>query len=138
MEKTLIIFKPDCLEKKRVGNVLERFENAGFKILGCKMTRLNAPLLKEHYAHIASQPYYPPLEAFMLSGPVIVMALEGEGAIAKVREMLGPTDSRKATKGTIRGDFGTDNRVNILHASDGVESACAEIARFFKPEELMG
>jgi len=138
MENTLIIFKPDCIEKKRVGNVLERFENAGFKILGCKMTRLNAPLLKEHYAHIAHQPYYPPLEAFMLSGPVIVMALQGEGAIAKVREMLGPTDSHKAAKGTIRGDFGTDNRVNILHASDGEESARAEIARFFKPEELVG
>lgn len=138
MENTLIIFKPDCIEKKRVGNVLERFENAGFKILGCKMTRLNAPLLKEHYAHIADQPFYPPLETFMLSGPVIVMALQGAGAIAKVREMLGPTDSRKAAKGTIRGDFGTDNRVNILHASDGVDSAKAEIARFFKPEELVG
>ncbi len=138
MEKTLIIFKPDCIEKKRVGNVLERFENAGFKILGCKMTRLNAPLLKQHYAHIADQPYYPPLETFMLSGPVIIMALEGEGVIAKVREMLGPTDSRKAAKGTIRGDFGTDNRVNILHASDGVDSAKAEIARFFTAEELVG
>lgn len=137
METTLIIFKPDCIEKKHVGNVLERFEKAGFKILGCKMMRLNAALLKEHYAHIASQPFYPPVEAFMLSGPVIVMALQAENVIAKVREMLGPTDSRKAAKGTIRGDFGTDNRVNILHASDGVDSAKAEIARFFKAEELV-
>jgi nucleoside-diphosphate kinase len=119
-----------------VGNVLERFENAGFKILGCKMGRLNAPLLREHYAHVASKPFYPPLEAFMLSAPVIMMALQGEGVIGKVREMLGPTDSRKAAKGTIRGDFGTDNCVNILHASDGEESARAEIARFFKPDEL--
>src|ERR1035437_8095854 len=106
MQTTLIIYKPDCIEKKHVGNVLERFEGAGFKIVGCKMTRLNPALVREHYAHIADKPFYPPLEAFMLSSPVIVMALYGKGAIGKIRELMGPTDSRKAPKGTIRGDFG--------------------------------
>ena len=137
MEKTLIIFKPDCVQKKLVGTVLDRFERAGFTIVACKMMRLTPALLAEHYAHIADKPYYPPLVEFMLSSPVVVMALQGEDAVARVRAMLGPTDSRKAEKGTIRGDFGTDGRVNILHASDSPENGLAEIARFFKPEEVL-
>jgi nucleoside-diphosphate kinase len=136
MQTTLIIYKPDCLEKKHVGNVLARFESVGFKIVGCKMTRLSPALVREHYAHIADKPFYPPLEAFMLSSPVIVMALSGKGAIGKIRELLGPTDSRKAPKGTIRGDFGTDSMTNVVHASDSVENAKIELARFFKPDEL--
>lgn len=136
MQTTLIIYKPDCIEQKHVGNVLERFEKAGFKIVGCKMVRLTQALVKEHYAHIVSQPYYPPLETFMLSSPVIVMALYGKGAIGKIRELMGPTDSRKAAPGTIRGDFGTNSMANVVHASDSVESAKVELARFFKPEEL--
>ncbi len=136
MEKTLIIFKPDALEKRLVGTVLERFEREGFRIAACRMFRFTPALLREHYAHIAHQPFYPPLEQFMGSGPVIAMALEGDNAVVRVRELLGPTDSRKAAKGTIRGDFGTDNRVNILHASDSPENGLAEIARFFRPEEV--
>ena len=137
MEKTLIIFKPDCVQKKLVGTVLDRFERAGFTIVACKMMQLTPAVLAEHYAHIADKPFYPPLLEFMLSSPVVVMALQGEDAVARVRAMLGPTDSRKAVKGTIRGDFGTDGRVNILHASDSPESGLAEIARFFKPEEVL-
>ena len=137
MEKTLIIFKPDCVQKKLVGTVLDRFERAGFTIDACKMMRLTPALLAEHYAHIADKPYYPPLVEFMLSSPVVVMALQAEDAVARVRAMLGPTDSRKAEKGTIRGDFGTDGRVNILHASDSPDNGLAEIARFFKPEEVL-
>jgi nucleoside-diphosphate kinase len=136
MEKTLVIFKPDCMEKRLVGTVLARLEQAGFAVAGCKMLRLAPDKLREHYAHIAGQPFYPPLEAFMASRPVVVMALAGEGVVAKVREMLGPTDSRKASKGTIRGDFGTDGRINILHASDSPETAEREIARFFAPEDV--
>lgn len=136
MEKTLILFKPDCVEKGLVGTVLERFERSGLHIKACKMLRCTPELLRTHYAHIVHQPFYPPLEEFMLSSPVIAMALEGDGAIAKVRAMLGPTDSRKAPKGTIRGDFGTDGRVNILHASDSPENAALEIARFFSPAEV--
>jgi nucleoside-diphosphate kinase len=101
------------------------------------MMRLTPALLAEHYAHIADKPYYPPLVEFMLSSPVVVMALQAEDAVARVRAMLGPTDSRKAEKGTIRGDFGTDGRVNILHASDSPDNGLAEIARFFKPEEVL-
>ena len=138
MEKTLIILKPDCMTQKHAGQVIGRFEAAGFTIVGCKMTRLSKELLRQHYAHVADMPFYPRLEAFMASAPVIVLAVAGEQVIAKVRELLGPTDSKKAAKGTIRGDFGTDNTINIAHASDGEETARAEIARFFKPEELFG
>jgi len=136
MQRTLIIFKPDCMEKRLVGTVLDRFEKAGFGIIGCKMSRLLPPVLREHYAHVASLPFYPDIERFMGSRPVIVMALEGENVVKRVRDLLGPTDSRKAAKGTIRGDFGTDMMINVVHASDSNATAGTEIARFFKPEEL--
>jgi nucleoside-diphosphate kinase len=136
MQRTLIIFKPDCMEKRLVGTVLERFQKAGFGIIGCKMTRLLPPVLREHYAHVASLPFYPDIERFMGSRPVIVMALEGENVVKRVRDLLGPTDSRKAAKGTIRGDFGTDMMINVVHASDSNATAGAEIARFFKPDEI--
>ena len=124
------------MEGRHVGTVLSRFEAAGFDIIGCKMAQLSPALLREHYAHVADQPFYPKLEEFMHSRPVIMMALQGKDIIRRVRELLGPTDSRKAAKGTIRGDFGTESMRNIVHASDSVESAKAELARFFKPEEL--
>lgn len=136
MEKTLIILKPDAMEKRLVGEVLGRFERAGFDIVACKMTRLSAALLREHYAHVADRPFYPNLEAFMSSRPVIIAVLQGPGVIAKVRELLGPTNSMNAPAGTIRGDLGTDSTVNVVHASDSPESAAAEIRRFFKPDEL--
>lgn len=136
MQKTLIIFKPDCIESKHVGNVLGRFERAGFAIIGCKMIQLTPQLLKAHYAHVADKPFYPEIERFMASRPVIVMALQGEHIVRKVRDLLGPTDSRKAAKGTIRGDFGTEMMKNVVHASDSDENARAEIARFFKADEI--
>jgi len=136
METTFIICKPDCLEKKHVGAVLDRFEKAGFEIAGCKMAQLSTAILREHYAHVADRPFYPALEAFMKSRPVIMVALRGENVVARVRELLGPTDSKKAAKGTIRGDFGADTTVNVVHASDSVENAKLELARFFKPDEL--
>ncbi len=138
MQKTLIIFKPDCMEKRHVGAVLARFEQAGFTVIGCKMTRLTPALLREHYAHVASKPFYPQIEQFMGSRPVIVMALAGDDVVAKVRDLLGPTDSRKAPKGTIRGDFGADMMINVVHASDSEENGQIEIARFFRPEEIYG
>jgi nucleoside-diphosphate kinase len=136
MQKTLIIFKPDCIEKKHVGNVLDRFEKAGFTLVGCKMVRLTPEILRAHYAHVADKPFYPEIERFMASRPVIVIALQGENIVQKVRDLLGPTDSRKAAKGTIRGDFGTEMMKNVVHASDSDENARAEIARFFKSEEI--
>lgn len=138
MQKTLIILKPDCMAQKHAGAVIGRFEAAGFTIVGCKMVRLGNETLRQHYAHVTTQPFYPRLEAFMASAPVIVLAIAGDQAIARVRELLGPTDSKKAAKGTIRGDFGTDTTINVVHASDSEESAKAELARFFKPEELFG
>ncbi|MEY4490171.1 MAG: hypothetical protein RIQ79_2679 [Verrucomicrobiota bacterium] len=124
------------MDQKHVGNVVDRFEKAGFEIVGCKMTRLTAAQLREHYAHVADKPFYPEIETFMSSRPVIVLALRGEGIVAKVRDLLGPTDSRKAPKGTIRGDFGTEMMKNVVHASDSEANGLIEIARFFKPEEI--
>jgi nucleoside-diphosphate kinase len=137
MQKTLIIFKPDCMEKRNVGAVLNRFEQAGFTIIGCKLTRLKPAVLREHYAHVAHLPFYPEIETFMSSRPVIVMALQGDNVVQKVRDLLGPTDSRKAPKGTIRGDFGSDMMVNVVHASDSVENGIKEVARFFTADEIL-
>ena len=136
MQKTFVIFKPDCMEKRLVGAVLSRFEAAGFSIIGCKMAQLTPALLREHYAHVADKPFYPEIEQFMSSRPVVMVALQGENIVQQVRDLLGPTDSRKAAKGTIRGDFGTEMMKNVVHASDSDENAKLELARFFKAEEL--
>ncbi len=131
MEKTLIILKPDCMEKKLAGEVIGRFEKAGFTIVDAKMDQLGSQVLREHYAHVADKPFYPEIEAFMSSRPVLVLILEGDDAVNRVRELLGPTDSALAPKGTIRGDLGTDKMVNVVHASDSPENAEEEIRRFF-------
>ncbi len=131
MEETLIILKPDCMEKRVAGEVISRFEKAGFEIVASKITQLDGPILREHYAHVADKPFFPEIEAFMSSRPVMPMILRGEGVIAKVRDLLGPTNSQEAAKGTIRGDLGTDMMRNVVHASDGPETAAAEKKRFF-------
>ena len=131
MEETLIILKPDCMEKRIAGEVITRFENAGFDIVASKVMQLDSPILREHYSHVADLPFFPEIEAFMSARPVMPMILRGEGVIAKVRELLGPTNSKEAPKGTIRGDLGTDMMRNVVHASDGPEAAAAEKARFF-------
>lgn len=136
METTLILFKPDALTKNLVGQVLSRFEGAALKIRGIKMLQFSDALLQEHYAHIATKPFFPDVQKFMQQTPVIALALAGDNAVARVRELLGPTDSRKAAKGTIRGDFGVDVMVNVCHASDSPETAAAELKRFFLPGEL--
>ena len=130
-EMTLILVKPDAVAEGLTGEVLHCLEKAGLKIINCRMLRLNGPLLKEHYAHLAQLPFFPEIEKFMSSGPVVAVALAGENAIAKVRDLLGPTDSTKAPKGTIRGDLGKDKMHNVLHASDSAETAQAELRRFF-------
>ncbi len=136
METTLILLKPDCVTKGHCGEVLQRFEKAGFRMRGCKMLRLSKELLQEHYAHIAHKPFFPELETFMQSSPVVAIALAADNAIEKVRALAGPTDSKKAAPGTIRGDFGVDLMVNIVHASDSLETARVELTRFFPPDEL--
>jgi nucleoside-diphosphate kinase len=135
-ETTLILFKPDAVGGGFVGQALSRFESAGLKIRGLKMLRFDDALLKEHYAHIAAKPFFPEVQQFMQKTPVIAMALEGENAIARVRELLGPTDSKKAAKGTIRGDLGVDVMVNVCHASDTADAAAQELKRFFRDNEI--
>ena len=136
MQTTLILLKPDCVTKGHCGDVLQRFEQAGFHLRGCKMMRLDSALLREHYAHIAAKPFFPEVETFMQSSPVVAVALSADGVIEKVRALTGPTDSKKAAAGTLRGDFGVDVMVNVVHASDSLEAAQAELARFFRPGEL--
>lgn len=131
MEETLIILKPDCMEKRLAGAVISRFEQAGFEIVASKVMTLDSAILREHYAHVADLPFFPDIEAFMSSRPVMPMILTGEGVIAKVRDLLGPTNSQEAPAGTIRGDLGTDMMRNVVHASDSPETAVAEKKRFF-------
>jgi len=136
IETTLVLLKPDCLAARHCGEVITRFEAAGLEIAGCKMMLLADDLLAVHYAHVSDRPFYPDLKSFMQSSPVIVLALSGENAVARVRDLMGPTDSRKAPKGTIRGDFGTDVMFNLVHGSDSPENAVSELKRFFNPDEL--
>jgi len=135
-ETTLILFKTDCVSKKHCGEVLQRFEKEGFTIRGIKMMELSSELLTEHYAHVSDKPFFPEIVAFMQATPVVALALEGDNAVARVRDLLGPTDSTKAEKGTIRGDFGVDMMTNVCHASDSVENAQIELKRFFADGEI--
>ena len=138
MEETLVLLKPDCLEGRKCGEVLKRFEEAGFDVFGVKMMRLSDEILREHYAHLADKPFFPEIQGFMQSSPVVALAMRGENAITRVRDMVGPTDSTVAEKGTIRGDFGQDKMKNVVHASDSVENGQAERKRFFAEGELHG
>lgn len=136
METSLILLKPDCVAGRRVGEVIKRFEDNGFQIRACKMFSASPELLKEHYSHLLDKSFFPQLEVFMQSTPVIALALTGENAVDRVRTIIGVTDSRKADKGTVRGDLGLDAMANIVHASDSPENAEIELQRFFKPDEL--
>ena len=136
IETTLVLLKPDCLADRRCGDVIKRFEASGLEIVGCKMMLLADDVLAEHYAHVMDLPFYPGLKSFMQSSPVVALALSGENAVARVRDLMGPTDSRKAPKGTIRGDFGKDVMVNVVHGSDSPENAVLELKRFFADREL--
>lgn len=131
MEETLIILKPDCMQNSIAGKVITRFEEAGFEIVASKVIQLDGQILREHYAHVADEPFFPRIEEFMSSCPVMPMILRGEDVIAKVRELIGPTNSNEAPKGTIRGDLGTDMMRNVVHASDSPASAAVEKKRFF-------
>jgi nucleoside-diphosphate kinase len=139
-ETTLILFKPDAISKNITGQVLALFQSEGFVIRGIKMMQLSDEILAEHYSHIADKPFFPSVRGFMQETPVIALALEGENIIARVRDLIGPTDSTQAAAGTIRGDFGHkdgDAKMrNVCHASDSVEAAAAEIKRFFTDSEI--
>lgn len=137
MERTLIIFKPDAVNRMLVGRILARFEDKGLRIVAMKMQQSPRAQVEEHYAVHRQRPFYPALVNFMTSGPVILAVLEGPQAIGVVRNLLGATDGRQAAPGTVRGDFGLDQQYNLVHASDGPETARQEIELFFRPEELI-
>lgn len=126
MEQTVILIKPDGVEKRVVGEVLSRFEKAGFRIAALKMITLTDEILDIWYAHHKDKPFFPELKAFMQRTPVIAAVIEGENVVNCVRDICGPTDSTKAPKGTIRGDLGSSIQENIIHASDSVERAKEE------------
>ena len=136
MDRTLVLCKPDCMEKNLAGEVIRRFEAAGLQLSAAKMLRLTGPLLTEHYSHLADRPFFPEIVAFMSSRPVLALILTGPGAVLKVRDLLGPTDSKKAPQGTLRGDLGTNSMLNVCHASDSVENAEIEVRRFFRADEI--
>lgn len=136
MEQTLIILKPSAVSRALVGDVITRFQRKGLIIAGIKMMQLDEAILREHYAHLVDRPFFPIVLESMMATPVIVMVLKGKDAVSVVRTMTGSTNSRNAAPGTIRGDFSMSGQENIIHASDSLENATIEVARFFKPEEI--
>ena len=136
MQKTLVLLKPDCVERRLIGELIGRFENKGLNIIAMKMLKVSPALSKQHYAEHIAKPFYPNLEAFITSSPIVALALEGLEAIRVVRDMLGATSGLKAAPGTIRGDFSSSRQMNLVHASDSEESATREMALYFQPNEL--
>lgn len=136
MEQTLVLLKPDCVERRLMGRIIQRFEDKGLNIVAMKMLRVTPELAKQHYAEHVEKPFYPALEAFITGAPVVAMVVEGLDAIRVVREMLGPTSGLKAPAGTIRGDFSSSRQMNLVHASDGPEAAEREKALYFEPNEV--
>lgn len=136
MECTLVLLKPDCVQRRLMGQVISRFENKGFNIIAMKMMRVTPELAKRHYAEHVDKPFYPGLEAFITGAPVVAMVVAGLEAIRVVREMLGATSGLKAAAGTIRGDYSSSRQMNLVHASDGPESAAREVALYFAADEI--
>ncbi len=136
-ERTLILIKPDAMQRGLAGEIIKRIENKGLKIVGIKMLKMDKKLVEEHYNKYKEKPFFPVLERFMSSTPIIAMVVEGIEAISVVRRMIGKTNGREAESGTIRGDFSMSISKNLIHASDSEENAREEINRFFKEEELI-
>jgi nucleoside-diphosphate kinase len=137
MDRTLVLLKPDCVRRRLIGRVLTRFEDKGLNIVAMKLMRVTPELAKRHYAEHVHKNWYPELEAFITGGPIVAMAVEGPEVIRVIRDMVGVTNGLKATPGTIRGDFSSEQQMNLVHASDSPESAARELAIFFRPEELV-
>ena len=136
-ERSLIIIKPDAIQRSLVGEIITRFERKGLKIVGMKMMYLEDTLLEEHYAHIKDKPFFPRIKKFMTSAPVVVMAVAGLKAVDSIRIIVGITKGYEADAGTIRGDFSLSMQSNVVHASDSKENGETEIKRFFKENELV-
>jgi len=137
MERTLIIFKPDAVQRGLCGQILARFEAKGLQVVGMKLMQISQTLAETHYEAHKGKPFYEGLVRFMTSSPVVVLALQGKDAIAICRKMMGATFGSKAEPGTIRGDYGVSNSFNLIHGSDSPESAQRELSLFFKPDELI-
>ncbi len=137
MQQTLVLLKPDCMERRLAGRIIARIEDKGLMIVALKLMRVTPELARRHYAEHVEKSFYPGLEAFITSGPLVAMVVEGPEAITVIRKMAGATNGRNAEAGTIRGDFSSSRQMNLIHASDGPESARREIDIFFKPEEIL-
>ena len=135
-ERTLILLKPDCVQRKLIGRILARFEDKGFNLIAMKLMQVTPDLAKQHYAEHVSKPFYPGLEAFITGSPIVALVLEGLEVIRVTRESLGATSGLKAAAGTIRGDFSSSRQMNLVHASDGPEAAAREIALYFGEREI--
>lgn len=135
-ERSLIIIKPDAIQRNLVGEIISRFERKGLKLIGLKMMEVSDVLLEEHYAHIKDKPFFGGIRDFMKACPVIIMAVSGINTVSAIRLLVGPTKAYEADAGSIRGDFSMSIQSNIIHASDSVEAAENEISRFFKVDEL--
>ena len=136
MERTLVLIKPDGIQRGLAGKIITRFEEKGLKMIGCKMMALDEAVLREHYAHIADKPFFPGVAKFMSSSPVLAMCWEGFECVEAVRLITGVTKARQADAGTIRGDFAMSVSCNVIHTSDSVETAEKEVPRFFNPDDL--
>ena len=136
MQRTLILLKPDCVQRRLIGRVISRFEEKGLNLVAMKMMRITRALAKQHYAEHVDKPFYPGLEAFITATPVVAAIVEGIDAIGVVRGMLGPTSGLQAPAGTIRGDFSASRQMNLIHASDGPEAAAREINLYFTADQI--
>jgi len=136
MEQTLVLLNPDCVQRRLVGRVLARFEDKGLNLVAMKLLQVTPELARRHYAEHVQKAWYPNLEAFITTSPLVAAIVEGPEAVRVVREMVGATNGLVAAPGTIRGDFGSSHQMNLVHASDGPESARREIGIFFQPDEI--
>jgi len=136
LERTLILIKPDAMQRGLAGRIITRFEEKGLKIVGIKLMQLGDDLLGDHYSHLADKPFFAGIRRFMQSTPVIALCLEGLDCVETVRRVCGITKAREAAPGTIRGDWAMSIQANLVHASDSLETAKAEVARFFNDSEL--
>ncbi|HHT9154533.1 MAG TPA: nucleoside-diphosphate kinase [Candidatus Tripitaka sp. YC43] len=137
MQNTLVILKPDAIQRRLIGKIITRFEEKGLQIMGLKLMRMTKELARRNYIQHKGRDFYEPLVRFMTSSPVIVLVLRGKEVIETIRKMAGFTFGTKAEPGTIRGDYAISNRFNLIHVSDSLETAEREISIFFKKEELL-
>lgn len=135
-QKTLVLLKPDALQRDLLGQIVTRFERKGMKIVAMKFIRLSEDMLSEHYSHLTDKPFFESLKQFMMQTPVVGMVLEGHDAVAEIRKIVGSTNPREADAGTIRADFSMNIPSNLVHASDSLEAAQSEIKRFFTDSEV--